>query len=423
MDVSKILKIANYYKQLGLNISCITNKPNEYNSGARSLYKAPSHQWKKLFYEEQSQQKVDSYDWENSTGIGTFTGRNDLRVLDIDGCDNIYFLKEILLELGLPQNYEWVVQSGSKNGFHIYYTGKRLSTFSDEDVVSTFPPKLKYEKDFEKIEFLWYTHTVLPPSIHGSGNCYSFINKTLPKAKPLSIATENIINVINKYLDFKKVETGGMYGEVFERISPKEDFVNELEDFEMAKYLLNNINCFVDIETSGLPNKSNNTFPEILQIAWILTNDEGVILKKKSYIIKSDFYLKNRSSEFVNFDFNIAHKIGIPLTEALNKFIQDIKISDCVIAHNIEFDLEVLEYHFKKLFGGTPFQSKVKICTMKSSKNYCKLSGNYGDYKYPKLSELYFSLFNGHINNSHNAEVDVLNTVRCYKKMKKLNLL
>ena len=53
---------------------------------------------------------------------------------------------------------------------------------------------------------------------------------------------------------------------------------------------------------------------------------------------------------------------------------------------------------------------------MINGKNITKIKNKY-DYKYPKLSELFTHLFKEEIQNSHNAEYDVINCARCYFKM------
>lgn len=59
---------------------------------------------------------------------------------------------------------------------------------------------------------------------------------------------------------------------------------------------------------------------------------------------------------------------------------------------------------------------------MKSSVEFCKIENSYG-YKFPKLSELYFKLYNYNLNNSHNAEIDVLHTLKCFKKLKEICII
>ena len=414
---------ADKYKKFGFNISCITNKENKFNINARSFFKTPNHFWTHLFDSKQIPFEYEGLDWNDSVGIGTFTNWKDLVVIDIDGCDDINFINEILVELDLPKNYEWLVQSGSKNGYHIYYLGDIIDECDEDDVVSAFPPQKEYERYFDKVEFLWETHVVLPPSVHSSGHCYSFVNCKFPTKSPVRIAKKTIYYFIENYLDFKKITTGGTYGEVMTQISSKVDFISDFNE-DISKYFLEDVYLIIDIETSGFPKHSDNgiIYPEILQIAWVLTNKNGVILKKSSFIIDTPFIKQNDYSEFVNIDFKTARKVSFSINKILNKLKEDIEISDYVVAHNIEFDLDILEHFYNKIYGVNPFRDKETICTMKQTMNFCKIPYNYG-FKYPKLSELYFKLFNYNITNSHNAEIDVMHTLKCFKKLKSIGIL
>ena len=65
------------------------------------------------------------------------------------------------------------------------------------------------------------------------------------------------------------------------------------------------------------------------------------------------------------------------------------------------------------------------IDTMKIGIDICKipnLSFYYRQsqpYKYPKLDELYYTLFNKHFDNQHDAMADIQATYDCYYELKK----
>jgi DNA polymerase III subunit epsilon len=63
--------------------------------------------------------------------------------------------------------------------------------------------------------------------------------------------------------------------------------------------------------------------------------------------------------------------------------------------------------------------AKNRICTMKSTTNFCAINGPYG-YKWPKLSELHFKLFNTGFEEAHNAAVDINATARCFWELKRM---
>ncbi|MHA7056780.1 hypothetical protein ACWGOQ_0006140 [Aquimarina sp. M1] len=60
-----------------------------------------------------------------------------------------------------------------------------------------------------------------------------------------------------------------------------------------------------------------------------------------------------------------------------------------------------------------------KLCTMLTSTNYCKISGNYG-YKWPTLSELHIKLFGEDFEGAHDASADIMATEKCFWEMKRL---
>jgi len=90
--------------------------------------------------------------------------------------------------------------------------------------------------------------------------------------------------------------------------------------------------------------------------------------------------------------------------------------------NNIDFDKMILGAEFVRNSIKSEFDSKPKLCTMKTSTDYCRIPGNYG-YKWPKLSELHQVLFNKGFDEAHDASVDINATERCFWEMKKLNIL
>lgn len=431
---NKIYEIAKNYKDsFAFNISCISKNKNEFNK--HSLFKAPNHSWKNLLNKSQSNSEFNSYNWDKAVGLGTFTGSTYMievnedenivtegynYVIDIDGCSDFSFIKNVLRKLNLPDDYEWVIRSGSKNGFHIHYTGQQIEECSDDLAASTFPANGKYEKYFEKIEFLWSTHVILPPSIHGSGNKYEFVNGSFPKFSPRTISDETVMGFIEEFLDFDEVIEKDDYDQIFRTIKSKVDFLKDSDDQNLSKHFLDTVYLVLDIETSGIIINNNGVkqYPEIAQIAWVLANKKGNVIKKNSFIVDTPF-LNKKNISIINFDFEIANEIKTQIKNVLEQLLIDIRICDYVVAHNINFDVNILGYYFNQLYGANPFENKKKICTMVSTTRFCNIKSEYG-LKYPKLSELYYKLFDIEPTELHNAEIDVFYTLKCFRKLKSL---
>lgn len=61
---------------------------------------------------------------------------------------------------------------------------------------------------------------------------------------------------------------------------------------------------------------------------------------------------------------------------------------------------------------------------MKQSVQYCRIpKENMRGYKYPKLTELYFELFNKKMDNAHDSLYDVLATKECFLELKKIGVI
>lgn len=183
-----------------------------------------------------------------------------------------------------------------------------------------------------------------------------------------------------------------------------------------------------DTETNGLPIKNtatiNNTdnFPYILQLSYLIYDTENnLILKKNNNYInnvefKEEAYKINKiTKDMINNGKNIK--------DVLNDFIEAIKISDLLIAHNYNFDkkiimVECLRNKILYKFNYT-IKNKNNFCTMMNTINLCKLPSQFSNYKYPKLDELHYYLFNEYIScsNLHNSLIDCIFTIKCYMKL------
>ena len=189
-------------------------------------------------------------------------------------------------------------------------------------------------------------------------------------------------------------------------------------------------NLFLDLETSGLPQtisfhkyydykeleKYENA--RIVSICIYLYDDQGSIIKKFYSLIKpNNFEVKN--SEIHGLTYEMLHNEGKEWFEIIEEIRNLILESKLIIGHNVNFDKNVLcselyrnNYHSL----ANILIQKETYCTMINGKNITKIKNKY-DYKYPKLSELFTHLFKEEIQNSHNAEYDVINCARCYFKM------
>jgi DNA polymerase III epsilon subunit-like protein len=183
---------------------------------------------------------------------------------------------------------------------------------------------------------------------------------------------------------------------------------------------------FFDTETTGLPRcrdqayKAPGNWPHIVSIAWILVDSEK-IQKKEYFIIKPKWEIPSESIRIHGITHERAMAEGFDLQYVLDKFWADAKTRP-LIAHNMDFDLNVL-VNAELWDLGRKYPSVNKTyCSMELTKNILKLPGNYG-YKNPKLSELYEFIFKKKPTDLHNSLKDTELLVEIFFASKELQTM
>ena len=185
---------------------------------------------------------------------------------------------------------------------------------------------------------------------------------------------------------------------------------------------------FFDTETTGLPNNYNapitavQNWPRMVQLAFLVYQEDGSLDAKHNYIIKPEGYV-------IPADATRIHRIttqqaltdGQDLGQVLNLFYQAIGESSILIGHNVEFDKAIAGAEFiRKKMDTKALLSTRSFCTMKDKNvvNFCKIPGKYG-FKWPTLEELHFKLFREQIAEAHDASIDIESTARCFFELLK----
>ena len=192
-----------------------------------------------------------------------------------------------------------------------------------------------------------------------------------------------------------------------------------------------------DTETSGLPKtriltpNTIHAWPFIVQFSYIIFDTEtNFVLKSYDAIVKVKPYniISKDSIKFHGITQEISELKGISIDKVLDEFIGDIEDADLIVAHNVEFDLNMLRVELMRqgdenaeLRIESIIKNKNFYCTMRESIDLCKIEkvnsrGKY--YKFPTLSELHKHLFDVEPKHLHNSFHDILCTIRCFIKMK-----
>jgi len=178
---------------------------------------------------------------------------------------------------------------------------------------------------------------------------------------------------------------------------------------------------FFDTETTGLPRKRGvsalddaNVWPDLVTISWQIFEDRELV-RKESHIVKPDgFKIPAESVKFHGITTEFAEDHGKPLCDVLIPFSEDVKSCNIIVAHNLEFDKNVIFHAFKwRLSKGVEWwPTSGEFCSLQKSMNEMKLFSKYAKpsdpYKMPGLDELWKDTFGiAPPANAHTSDRDV----------------
>lgn len=183
-----------------------------------------------------------------------------------------------------------------------------------------------------------------------------------------------------------------------------------------------------DTETTWFINKKIPDLkaqPYIVQFAGIvgeLNKGEFREISRINQFIKPKISIPYDASQ-VHHIYDIDVKNAPAIEEKIEDFIHLINSCDAIIGHNIEYDEDMIKLELKRLEKEYLYQPKQVVCTMKTTVDFCALKGNGERFKYPKLWELYKTLFGEYFIGAHDAMVDVEATLKAFLELEKRGVL
>lgn len=174
---------------------------------------------------------------------------------------------------------------------------------------------------------------------------------------------------------------------------------------------------FFDTETTGLAKTAN-----LVSIAWLLANENGVTLHSEYHIIKPEGWtISEESTKIHKITQTQAEKYGADMREIIDRFLWYVGESDVLVAHNIQFDQKIINNTLKNILGKSLMledYGKRLFCTMQNSKEFVSKPSKTGKFKNPTLAEMYKELFGREPTGIlHNAMTDVQVMVDCFYKL------
>jgi hypothetical protein len=172
-----------FYHRLGTNVFALA--PHT---------KKPIDPWKGWQDRRQTPADLAAQPWRWAGGVGVLSGIGDWRVYDFDDCVAFDAVAALLAALGLPIDYAWVVQSGSRQGWHVWVRCPApLPAGALPAKKRTAGVFVAPGRGFDHLELRWkHCYTVTPPSLHPSGHRYRFVHGR-PTTAPTAVSPERVV--------------------------------------------------------------------------------------------------------------------------------------------------------------------------------------------------------------------------------------
>lgn len=186
------------------------------------------------------------------------------------------------------------------------------------------------------------------------------------------------------------------------------------------------MNLFLDIETTGIPdkymkwNEDYMFYPYVVTIAWKFQNKQNyhIVFQEGREIPKGATKVHGISTKMGN---DLKKTTGPEIV--YRDLITDALHAANIIGHNIYFDTSIVKANILRYYGPDSeeardiefaFSKEKRIDTMRGSMGLCR--------KWPTLTELYTLLFKKKFV-AHNSLEDVLATEKCFVELRRRKIL
>ena len=220
------------------------------------------------------------------------------------------------------------------------------------------------------------------------------------------------------------------YRKAAEQGHPRAQYhLKKLRDEKIEKTAKTPYYLFFDTETTGVPRdykapaSNTNNWPRLVQLGWILSDENGMTISSGCEIVKPDgFVIPADAARVHGITTQKATREGKTLREVIDSFLKDARQSKIVVGHNISFDQHIVGAELFRLGITDSISNAKSICTMEIGTGFCKIP-SYNGYKWPKLQELYRKLFGTNFEDAHDAMADIKATKKCFFEMKRLGIV
>jgi DNA polymerase III epsilon subunit-like protein len=114
-----------------------------------------------------------------------------------------------------------------------------------------------------------------------------------------------------------------------------------------------------DTETTGLPKKNDFSLINMIELGYIILDEDFKIVKESNNLVKGDFEIPEIITKLTGITKNKIDENGNDINKVLKEFINDIRSVDYILAHNNRFDLGILKKEMERLDNSYYFKELV----------------------------------------------------------------
>ena len=166
----------------------------------------------------------------------------------------------------------------------------------------------------------------------------------------------------------------------------------------------------LDTESSELLSNKTKEFCKIVQLSWITY--DTITFKQEENDFVLNIHQEITNSHIHRITTEMSEK-GYEFSDIYQMFMDDMRECDFLLAHNIQYDLNMLEVELYKL---EQFDAIDELYA-KRYKDTMLMGAKQNKGKYPTLIGLHEKLFIQPFEGAHNSLEDVRATLACYLQM------